>query len=86
MPEAGVSSLVSLLVIHGPIGIVAGIFIFLFIKRDIELAAERKARIDDAAKVLDRILALQREYHDDAEVFARVASELKDLLPPRRPR
>lgn len=50
-----------LLVTHGPFGLTTVIFLVLFLRKDKELAEERKARIEDAKAALGLALGLQEK-------------------------
>lgn len=78
---------------YGPIGVTCAILLYLFLrkerelaKKDAELAAERLARISDVKDFTKLALDLQKGVNDNVQKLADMFETLQKAPPPRYPR
>jgi|HubBroStandDraft_2_1064218.scaffolds.fasta_scaffold147439_5 hypothetical protein len=55
----------------------AGVFIWLYVKKDGELRQERAARTTDAAKTLDLVMKVKDQTNDNISRLGTIADEMR---------
>lgn len=69
---------------HGVLGLVAAIFIGLFVWKDRQLEKERAARVDDSKAYMQLAIGLQAQHLDSAHKMADILEELREQRRIRR--
>lgn len=68
---------------HGPLGLLCGALLLLYVRRDRELRTESAARIEDAKAALALALQMQKGLLDAIDKIAEIEKELRRRGPYR---
>lgn len=81
-----VQGVLSALLTHGTVGLLAAFLGWLYLKERAALIAEKDARIKDAKDVLELVMKVQSDIHEDVGILAKVGERLDKVMSERRSR